>query len=288
MVTISAASARVYPRVGGGTLLRRLVRALLGGLSPRGRGNRTSSAARGSQHGSIPAWAGEPLYNRVAVRSQPVYPRVGGGTTLKGLLAILASGLSPRGRGNPAKPPQSGILYRSIPAWAGEPALNLKSPTQSRVYPRVGGGTVEGGNTGSDGEGLSPRGRGNRDGEALRPGLRRSIPAWAGEPGECGTITGLGWVYPRVGGGTGCLAGYAAGQIGLSPRGRGNRNGHIRWLNVYGSIPAWAGEPRVNVRKSAGGGVYPRVGGGTICTTGAGPPVFGLSPRGRGNLHQSA
>ena len=50
----------VYPRVGGGTRLRRLQARLEAGLSPRGRGNRAGGWPRAQAEGSIPAWAGEP------------------------------------------------------------------------------------------------------------------------------------------------------------------------------------------------------------------------------------
>ena len=50
-------------------------------------------------------------------------------------------------------------------------------------------------------------------------------------------------VYPRVGGGTDSPDGKKAGVLGLSPRGRGNRGRLRRSGGLWGSIPAWAGEP---------------------------------------------
>ena len=92
----------------------------------------------------------------------------------------------------------------------------------------------------------------------------RSIPAWAGEPGNmdaCGYEIG---VYPRVGGGTLPFHPSESKKRGLSPRGRGNRlvlpvrPSHDR------SIPAWAGEPSSSGSLTAALRVYPRVGGGTV------------------------
>ena len=57
---------RVYPRVGGETSSCRSRRAVVGGLSPRGRGNRGRSTGSRQLSGSIPAWAGKP--HRVAER----------------------------------------------------------------------------------------------------------------------------------------------------------------------------------------------------------------------------
>ena len=54
-------ATRVYPRVCGGTARRRFAIAVLQGLSPRVRGNRTAAARAESSVRSIPACAGEPL-----------------------------------------------------------------------------------------------------------------------------------------------------------------------------------------------------------------------------------
>ena len=54
----------------------------------------------------------------------------------------------------------------------------------------------------------------------------RSIPAWAGVPGWKHTRGALYQVYPRVGGGTQPFPASHVSNLGLSPRGRGNRTGH--------------------------------------------------------------
>ena len=195
-------------------------------------------------------------------------------------------------------------MVRSIPAWAGEPCAPDCSYRRWTVYPRVGGGTRRFSSASSHIGGLSPRGRGN-------PGLLqgvgddgRSIPAWAGEPLYLYNYVCKQRVYPRVGGGTSIHSADDVSQVGLSPRGRGNREFQGRRLILLRSIPAWAGEPVSiapmmsvkSVYPRVGGGtanfrppsdpvaVYPRVGGGTI-PLGL-TPYFpsGLSPRGRGNL----
>ena len=192
---------RVYPRVGGGTLS---MEYYVG-----------SNIVRRS----IPAWAGEPaIFHRVC--------------------KTFFQGLSPRGRGNPIQPgcflvERSDL--RSIPAWAGEPGKTRHAMDRnhcSRVYPRVGGGT---------------------------------LVQWAN---VCGRVKA---VYPRVGGGTwprprqvpyssraglsprgrgnrlqNRLGPRATFALGLSPRGRGNPPGAS--IDPFGtiprrSIPAWAGEP---------------------------------------------
>ena len=49
-----------------------------------------------------------------------VYPRVGGGNKAFISLRVRPSGLSPRGRGKPARVQRITDKVRSIPAWAGE------------------------------------------------------------------------------------------------------------------------------------------------------------------------
>ena len=123
-------------------------------------------------------------------------------------------------------------------------------------------------------KGLSPRGRGNHLACGQHISVKRSIPAWAGEPFRSWPAARIGRVYPRVGGGTGEIPSSVEAAIrhtGLSPRGRGNLKSeawHLASLPNR-SIPAWAGEP-VTITS------LPRLG----------KPNPGLSPRGRGNLRR--
>ena len=253
------------------------------GLSPRGRGNRRRCRRKRPELRSIPAWAGEPRRcrrKRPELRSIPawageprgrpvppaeptVYPRVGGGTLLPRCYLPRVCGLSPRGRGNPMTEPVENARGGSIPAWAGEPPDHAPSHLASAVYPRVGGGTAVADHLGYQTSGLSPRGRGNHKEEREMAELRRSIPAWAGEPSTPTVLDAPQRVYPRVGGGTihvpnpkssnhglswagepPSLRRLQQRLNGLSPRGRGN----LSITNVdeqpTRSIPAWAGEPQ--------------------------------------------
>ena len=93
----------VYPRVGGGTGYWTVDRSYLPGLSPRGRGNPSSTAYQKCPSRSIPAWAGEPSRGSRERVISPVYPRVGGGTAVSRSNVSQVAGLSPRGRGNPVE-----------------------------------------------------------------------------------------------------------------------------------------------------------------------------------------
>ena len=130
--------------------------------------------------------------------------------------------------------------------------------------------------------GLSPRGRGKRAGIHPPADCPGSIPAWAGETAGYRSDDILRAVYPRVGGGNRWTVGYAPGNGGLSPRGRGKRRSFCALPRPGRSIPAWAGETEPGRPGLGEKGVYPRVGGGNlrmVLLAGIGP---GLSPRGRG------
>ena len=193
---------RVYPRVCGGTLNTRTPVSSLQGLSPRVRGNRRPVENGCPFHGSIPACAGEPSAPRLELRFFRVYPRVCGGTSASSPARRSSLGLSPRVRGNPPVDVLEPVRPGSIPACAGEPEAPPPEPGLFPVYPRVCGGTTARDAVRIQVEGLSPRVRGNPDGESLATALIGSIPACAGEPRRWRVPGRPHRVYPRVCGGT--------------------------------------------------------------------------------------
>ena len=70
----------------------------------------------------------------------------------------------------------------------GGPPLDIPGILWQKVYPRVCGGTAEGGSNSAQRRGLSPRVRGNPVPGESGLVLRRSIPACAGEPGIIGWL----------------------------------------------------------------------------------------------------
>ena len=76
------APGEVYPRVCGGTVLRRIPHRVAAGLSPRVRGNPTRTLRVAFAPWSIPACAGEPSVGTCSSMSRTVYPRVCGGTAV--------------------------------------------------------------------------------------------------------------------------------------------------------------------------------------------------------------
>ena len=91
----------------------------------------------------------------------------------------------------------------------------------------------------------------------------RSIPARAGEPTTPFVSAIKSRVYPRACGGTGAGDTYQLAGYGLSPRVRGNPATRQENPSPEGSIPARAGEPRMQESRNIQCRVYPRACGGT-------------------------
>ena len=276
------ASRAVYPRVCGGTSRPTKRGGHPCGLSPRVRGNRLQSDKFPVRLGSIPACAGEPLARARLGLILGVYPRVCGGTCRIPARRILRRGLSPRVRGNRTHRARRPCRTGSIPACAGEPGSRFASGWDSRVYPRVCGGTVSPVFVSNCRTGLSPRVRGNQLHFPTVNTPKRSIPACAGEPVGKELRWILFGVYPRVCGGT-VLHEFSNPPVtGLSPRVRGNLRRAFDDPVPHGSIPACAGEPNARACRSGPSQVYPRVCGGTLLRSRCWCPFRGLSPRVRG------
>ena len=173
---------KVYPRVCGGTPWSDDRPASGGGLSPRVRGNQCARGGRWQCGWSIPACAGEPTTMTSKLSVSRVYPRVCGGTCHHAAPGQIGNGLSPRVRGNRPDDIVFDAGVRSIPACAGEPLPEVEGEADTRVYPRVCGGTWRPRPASAAYIGLSPRVRGNRQSAPSTLLPQGSIPACAGEP----------------------------------------------------------------------------------------------------------
>ena len=176
------AHAQVYPRGCGGTPLPPAGSANVLGLSPRMRGHRHGSPARGGTSGSIPADAGAPQPDTRESADERVYPRGCGGTSCAASPNGRGQGLSPRMRGHPPHRKLISIPTGSIPADAGAPIKATAPVTPSWVYPRGCGGTIEGVRDRWPMSGLSPRMRGHLFSSVCHRSGIGSIPADAGAP----------------------------------------------------------------------------------------------------------
>ena len=171
----------------------------------------------------------------------------------------------------------------SIPAHAGEPQLRFLALSLPEVYPRPRGGTTDAAGRNPANAGLSPPTRGNRVEPPHSGQTARSIPAHAGEPALPPSAGATPKVYPRPRGGTRFHCDDALRVGGLSPPTRGNQNLLDEMKEIYRSIPAHAGEPRIPYRRQGERSVYPRPRGGTFFVLRLKGFRDGLSPPTRGN-----
>ena len=176
---------------------------------------------------------------------------------------------------------------RLIPAWAGKTTSLKSNSSLASAHPRVGGENALLMRAGAPPCGSSPRGRGKRHLEWIRPSRTRLIPAWAGKTSSSGDPGSPTAAHPRVGGENQWGAGRSLRVLGSSPRGRGKREHCQPDLHVIGLIPAWAGKTLI---VSAAGSVipaHPRVGGENLRAWGGPFCGYGSSPRGRGKRSAS-
>ena len=172
----------VYPRLRGGSPHCVALTLIQPGLSPPTRGIRRPSCPCPLSARSIPAYAGDPHPSPPRIADKAVYPRLRGGSITAGKAMNSARGLSPPTRGIPLTAVAAGICARSIPAYAGDPACLRRFGWATGVYPRLRGGSTSKPDAPRYADGLSPPTRGiQRDIQAAAR-LRRSIPAYAGDP----------------------------------------------------------------------------------------------------------
>ena len=272
----------VYPRVCGGNHQQRHRRGHASGLSPRVRGKRRDPTPEIIDRRSIPACAGETLDAAADVSLVEVYPRVCGGNGELPNNSRATGGLSPRVRGKHYYFQLWQPTKRSIPACAGETVGDDGLSACAEVYPRVCGGNFVWGHIPSGFGGLSPRVRGkpaSTPAAGVPPG---SIPACAGETRQGNLDESHFVVYPRVCGGNGDVWTKALNAEGLSPRVRGKPGDMYLPRDVWGSIPACAGETHNLLDKQFCDAVYPRVCGGNRGLLRLRLRLPGLSPRVRG------
>ena len=232
---------------------------------------------------SIPASAGQPRVQYLAIRRQEVYPRECGAAYLIHAVEWYDSGLSPRVRGSPLSPHSLPKTPRSIPASAGQPGTTLMTQSTGTVYPRECGAAAFDSNCNVQCLGLSPRVRGSQLSGRLPAAPLRSIPASAGQPYARLRRWLMIGVYPRECGAAETGSSFRQALGGLSPRVRGSRAQGRHSPRCSRSIPASAGQPPSARRPGRVVSVYPRECGAAFSRWPNFPYRLGLSPRVRGS-----
>ena len=225
---------------------------------------------------SIPAYAGEPSVQSRRMTRLRVHPRLRGGASVVIARLPHVAGPSPPTRGSPISRTTRLESPGSIPAYAGEPYASIRNGWMGPVHPRLRGGALGSMPIASYERGPSPPTRGSHDGRRSHGGRRRSIPASAGEPGRRRTPWLPAGVHPRLRGGADVAQTVSNKYYGPSPPTRGSPGVRTTYDNRWGSIPAYAGEPRARWSGTHGAGVHPRLRGGAVrwqkpTGSGAGP-----------------
>ena len=132
----------VYPHACGETLLKFSPKQPPAGLSPRVRGNPSTSRKISPLIGSIPTRAGKPFWLAKPDRRNKVYPHACGETSSYLYIHFPLVGLSPRVRGNQHQKICAMSFIGSIPTRAGKPFWRTDPAYARRVYPHACGETA--------------------------------------------------------------------------------------------------------------------------------------------------
>ena len=178
-----------------------------------------------------------------------VDPRVRGGDANSVRIEHGCAGRSPRTRGRHGQPDAVGDGRRSIPAYAGETALDDAAAEVDGVDPRVRGGDIDEARGDETGRGRSPRTRGRHLDAVDEKTQEGSIPAYAGETLKSIADGVTRQVDPRVRGGDPLAVSWRLRKRGRSPRTRGRLKDIASGSTRQGSIPAYAGETIAEVAR---------------------------------------
>ena len=189
----------------------------------------------------IPAYAGNIYDLFLGSCLQTVHPRVCGEHAYVFEFCATDAGSSPRMRGTFLTEGVYPAFSRFIPAYAGNINLVLACLVTPAVHPRVCGEHIELTYEPAQGDGSSPRMRGTSRMPFKISGLKRFIPAYAGNITQATRYSCQGAVHPRVCGEHSEQVFLNDLEFGSSPRMRGTYLISFRSDTVIRFIPAYAG-----------------------------------------------
>ena len=257
-------------------------------VHPRARGEHGDLRARHMvEHGSSPR-AGNTRSRNTLAHPAPVHPRARGEHTLADLGERGIGGSSPRARGTLLHRWHDDLMFRFIPARAGNTARRTRSRSASAVHPRA-----RGEHDGADyhvkhGGGSSPRARGTRDDHEERRTIRRFIPARAGNTHHGISSRSQPPVHPRARGEHSHGVCVEQEVVGSSPRARGTRLRRCGMSALARFIPARAGNTLEFVNVTETLPVHPRARGEHRKPAHTHEADAGSSPRARGTREHAA
>ena len=172
----------------------------------------------------IPAYAGNSDYHENETKEESVHPRLRGELRFTSSLTSSLDGSSPLTRGTPVKEESPFVIWRFIPAYAGNSTFSPSRTVRSTVHPRLRGELLLTRIFKMALSGSSPLTRGTRRTSRRFFRKGRFIPAYAGNS-QC--LSGrllFGSVHPRLRGELKKVAHRAFFGVGSSPLTRGTRS----------------------------------------------------------------
>ena len=191
-----------------------------------------------------------------------VHPRVRGARRIVRSSKANLTGTSPRARGKVVPILLGAILFRYIPACAGQGPLDNADLIES--------------------VGTSPRARGKAEDPRIQSLHFRYIPACAGQGIIVFPVAARLTVHPRVRGARSGASNGVERDYGTSPRARGKVFSSLSTMRISGYIPACAGQGLLMACIRSARAVHPRVRGARFSWTGCCFASCGTSPRARG------
>ena len=231
-----------HPRACGANSCDAASGRIVTGSSPRMRGKPAAQFDLQGVARIIPAHAGQTPRCRSSYARLPDHPRACGANHQQPRHGERSHGSSPRMRGKPRGYPCLFSVTRIIPAHAGQTWRTLLAICSPSDHPRACGANAirPSGWFGPDGS--SPRMRGKRSRSPFFDGIRRIIPAHAGQTMSALIIGSCLPDHPRACGANSNKGSATVSASGSSPRMRGKPNGNQNIPTVGRIIPAHAGQ----------------------------------------------
>ncbi len=254
------------------------------GSSPRARGTRETVGPPSVPLRFIPAGAGNTPARGRQSRQKSVHPRGRGEHSAKAPCANLPYGSSPRARGTLRAQNERLLHERFMPAGAGNTRRACRQGRPGAVHPRGRGEHDQVLPMYRKDAGSSPRARGTPHRGVYLRGLRRFVPAGAGNTTPCRTPQSRRPVHPRGRGEHAIISSPPRSRPGSSPRARGTQAQGDHLVAGVRFIPAGAGNTAETADPRSPPAVHPRGRGEHAAAGPAGGWNTGSSPRARGTL----
>ena len=242
--TAKTAAQTVHPRWRGEHQVVGELAAAFGGSSPLARGTRIAGGAFLRGRRFIPAGAGNTQIRRYLPALRSVHPRWRGEHIKCGSAISTDDGSSPLARGTPISMRCFMVIFRFIPAGAGNTSTKSSTNSNAAVHPRWRGEHLEFEAVVEDAFGSSPLARGTRRTPASCRQVLRFIPAGAGNTRRRAADAIHAAVHPRWRGEHLARSRPPQHGYGSSPLARGTP---ARCTSVHHKsrfIPAGAGNTR--------------------------------------------